>query len=748
MGRAWKITRRALLIGSAAVAGGVVFGYWRYKTPHENPLERGLGTGEAALTPYVRIDAEGVTLITPRAEMGQGVHTTLAALLAEELDVDLDAVRIEHGPASSAYFNAAVLEEGVPFAATDTSPMAERVRRMTRVPAKFLGMQVTGGSSSIPDAFVKMRKAGAAAREVLLTAAAAELREDRAALGTESGAVVSPSGRKLRYEDLASAAAGIDPPADPPLKPAAQWRLLGRSQPRVDMLPKCTGTAEFSIDVRLEDMLYATVRRNPELGGGVLDFDAETARGMRGVRDIVALPDGAAVVASNTWYAFEAAKTIRFDWEPADYPADTDDHLAAVMSAFDGDHDSRFRDEGNVDNAFLEGADLEGEYRVPYLAHATMEPLNAVAWWRDGRLDIWAGNQLPTQAVKEGAALAGIEEEQVHVHTSYLGGGFGRRAEMDFIKSAVTVAVAMEGIPVKTTWSREEDMTHDAYRPLAVARFRAKVDAGAATALDLKLSAPSVFESQFGRLDVPTVGPDISIVQSAWDQPYDIPNHRVTGYRAPLMLPVSSWRSVGASQNGFFHECIVDEMAHAAGIDPLDFRLDMLTDEVSRGVIEAVAELSGWGGAGLPPGRGKGLAFVLSFGVPTAEVVEVVNTPRGIRVLNVWAAVDVGTALDPANIEAQLHSGINFGLSAAIMSEVTIRDGRVEQSNFHNYDALRLPQAPRITVRILENGHRIRGIGEPGTPPAAPALANAVFAATGQRIRELPLKNHVRFDLG
>ena len=266
-------------------------------------------------------------------------------------------------------------------------------------------------------------------------------------------------------------------------------------------------------------------------------------------------------------------------------------------------------------------------------------------------------------------------------------------------------------------------------------------------ALDLQLSAPSVFESQFGRLDVPTVGPDISIVQSAWDQPYDIPNHRVTGYRVPLMLPVSSWRSVGASQNGFFHECIVDEMAHAAGKDPLDFRFDMLTDEVSRGVIEAVAKLSGWGSAGSAPGHGKGLAFVLSFGVPTAEVVEVVNTSKGIRVLNVWAAVDVGTALDPANIEAQLHSGINFGLSAAIMSEVTIRDGEVEQSNFHNYDALRLPQAPQITVQILENGHRIRGIGEPGTPPAAPALANAIFAATGQRIRELPLKNHVRFDL-
>ncbi|MEM8814609.1 MAG: molybdopterin cofactor-binding domain-containing protein [Pseudomonadota bacterium] len=746
MGRALKITRRVLLLGSAAVAGGVVFGYWRYKTPHDNPLLENPQAGEAVLTPYVRIDAAGVTIITPRAEMGQGVHTTLAAMVAEELDIGLDSVRVEHGPASKAYFNAAIFEEAVPFAATDLSPLAERVRGVTRVPAKFLGMQLTGGSSSTPDAFVKMRKAGAAARDVLLTAAAEALGADKASLRTESGTVVSPDGQTRSYASLAPLAAGITVPRDPELKPRSEWKLLGRSQPRVDMLPKCTGTAEFSIDVRLENMLYATVRRNPRLGGGMRGFDDSAARSMTGVKDVVPLADGVAVVASNTWYALQAARAMSIDWEPAAYPKDIEQHFLAVLSAFEGDYDSRFHDEGDVDAALIEGADLEGEYRAPYLAHATMEPVNAVAWWRDGELDIWAGNQAPTQAVKDAAALADIDEDKVRVHTTYLGGGFGRRAEMDFIKTAVAVALANEGIPVKTTWSREEDMTHDAYRPLAVARFRAKLDEEAASALDLSLAAPSVFESQFSRLDMPTMGPDISIVQSAWDQPYGIPNHRVTGYRAPVMLPVSSWRSVGASQNGFFHESIVDELAHAAGKDPLDFRLEMLTDEVSRGVIEAVATLSDWG-APLSPGRGKGMAFVLSFGVPTAEVVEVVDTPNGIRVLNVWAAVDVGTALDPKNIEAQLQSGINFGLSAAIMSEITLSNAEIEQSNFHNYDALRLAQAPNIEVQVLENGHRIRGIGEPGTPPAAPALGNAIFAATGQRIRELPFKRHVRFDL-
>jgi isoquinoline 1-oxidoreductase beta subunit len=737
-------TRRALIVGSAAVAGGVVFGVWRYKTPYENPLLDDLTDDEVALTPYIRIDAAGVTVIVPRAEMGQGVQTTLAALVAEELDVELDAIRVDHGPASRAYFNGALLEEAVPLAATDVSKGAERARRLTHVPAKYLGMQATGGSTSTVDAFVKMRKAGAAARDVMLRAAGEELGADVTSLKTKNGAVVAADGQRLPYEALAERAADIEPPSDPELRPQSEWRLLGRSLPRVDMLPKCTGTADFSIDVSLPGMLYATVRRNPRLGAGIRSYDASKAEAMEGVERVVPLVDGVAVVATNTWYALRAAKFIDCDWEEAPYPAAIDGHFAAVSDAFDGSSDSQFRDEGDVDAAFIEGADLEGEYRVPYLAHATMEPVNAVAWFRDGTLDIWAGNQMPTQALKEGAAIAGIDEADVRIHTTFMGGGFGRRAEMDFIKTAVAVAVAMPGTPVKTTWSREEDTTHDNYRPLAIARYRANLKDGKAEALDLRLSAPPVFESQFGRIDLPTAGPDLSIVQSAWDQPYAIPAHRVTGYRPPVMMPVSSWRSVGASQNGFFTESIIDEMAAAAGRDPLDFRLDMLTDEVSRGVLEAAARMANWGEA-LPKGQGRGVAFVLSFGVPVAEVVEVVDTPDGIRITNVWAAIDVGTALDPRNIEAQVQSGINFGLSAAMFNEITLKDGAVQQRNFHNYPVMRLAQAPRISIRIFENGHRLRGIGEPGTPPAAPALANAIYAATGTRLREMPFAKSVRF---
>ena len=744
MGRVKTWTRRGFIVTSIAVAGGVAFGFWRYKTPYDNPLLNGLEDDEAAVTPYVRIDSSGVTIIVPRAEMGQGVQTTLAALVAEELDVDLDDVNVDHGPASKAYYNATALEEGLPFAATNLSDLAEGVRAFVDVPGKLLGLQITGGSSSTPDAFVKMRKAGAAARTVLLRAAADRLGVDVDTLHTDNGAVLTGDGTRLPYEALAVAAAQIEPPEDPPLRPSSQWKLLGRSLPRVDMRDKCTGAARYSIDVRLPDMLYATVKMNPRLGGRLSGYDASAAESMTGVEKIIPLEGGVAVVATNTWYAFKAADAIEFDWGDADYPDTTAAQFAEIERAFGGRRDSRFRNDGSVEKALIEGADVEQEYRVPYLAHATMEPLNAVAYLRDGKLDIWAGNQAPTQAAKDGAAIADVDIADVNVHTTVMGGGFGRRSEMDFIKSAVHVAKAMEGTPIKMTWSREEDMTHDTYRPLAIARVRAKTSDGGIDALDLDLSVPSVIESQFGRLGLPIVGPDLTIVQSAWDQPYGIPNYRVTGYRAPIMVPVSSWRSVGASQNGFFHESAIDEIALAAGTDPLDLRLSLVDHEASRKVIEAVADMSGWGNS-LPDGHGLGIAFVLSFGVPVAEVIEVVDSPEGIRIVNAWAAVDVGTALDPRNIEAQVQSGINFGLAAAMTGEITIRDGIIEQRNFDTYNIMRISQSPSIHVRILENGEKIRGIGEPGTPPAAPALANAIFAATGKRIRELPLNRHVSF---
>lgn len=732
-----RIARRTFLIGSAAIAGGVAFGWWQYRRDIPNPL------GEGALTPYVVIDAEGVALIAPRAEMGQGVKTTLAMLLAEEMDLEPGQFRVLHGPASRAYFNAAVLEEGVPFAPTDEGWLAETARGAMHVPAKFLGLQITGGSSSIPDAYEKMRAAGAMARAALIEAAARREGVAAAVLKTQSGAVILPDGRAIAYRDLAQAAASVDLPEVPPLKSRTEWRLLGRSQPRVDMLGKVTGTAMFTADFRPEGLLFATARGNPGLGAGLRSFDGAEASAVPGVEAVVEIPGGVAVVARDTWTAFRAADLIRVDWEPAPYAADTEAMRAETAASFTPDRqDSRMRDEGDA-GAELAGEVWEAEYEVPYLAHMTMEPMTAGAWLQAGRLRVWAGNQLPTQVVIEAQAITGLPAEAIEVETPVMGGGFGRRAEMDVIKQAIHVAKAMEGRPILLTWSREEDMTHDAYRPMAMARARGRVEGGRLHALDLSLAAPSVMGSQAGRLGYSLPGPDASIVQGAWEQPYGFPHYRVTGYRVPPGVPVGSWRSVGASQNAFFHESAVDELAHLAGADPMDFRLRQITHAPSRQVLEAVAEMSGWGATA--PGRAKGVAFCLSFGVPTAEVIEVEESPNGLRLTGAWAAVDVGIALDPAIIEAQVQGGMIFGLSAAIHGEITFADAQVQQRNFPDQDALRMPQCPPIAVRILENGSKIRGIGEPGTPPAAPALANAIFALTGRRIRRLPLSREVDF---
>lgn len=743
-----KITRRAFVIGSAAITGGVLFGYYKYKQPYPNPLTRDLHDGEAALTPYVLINATGVTIIAPRAEMGQGVRTSLAAMVAEELDIDVHSVTVEHGPASKAYYNAAVLEEGAPFPPHDNSAMANGVRDLMHVPAKFLGTQITGGSSSTIDAFEKMRIAGATAREALLLAAAAKLKVDKNTLRTENGAVITRDGQRIPYTELATLAASVSLPDDVSLKPRSEWKQIGRSIPKLDMVEKCTGTATFGMDVIQPDMLYATIKVNPHLGAKLNSFNAANATAMPGVKHILPLGEvGVAVVASNTWYAFKAAEVIEFDWAKTAYAQTTEGLFESAIAAFKESHqDSQNRNDGDVDFVIGQAGDatINREYRAPMLAHATMEPMNSTALLKNGQLDIWAGNQSPTFALAEAAKVSGISEENIRVHTTYLGGGFGRRAEMDFIVYAVMVAIQLEGTPVKVTWTREEDMTHDNYRPFAIARFQGVVSGSNISALDVKISSPSVMESQMGRVGLSIPGPDTTIVQAAWDQAYMIENYRVTGYRVPIGIPVSSWRSVGASQNGFFCESMMDELAHEANVDPIDMRLALISHSPTRKVLEAVAELANWGRV-LPENHGMGIALVTSFGVPVAQVIEVEKTQNGIKIHNVYVAADVGIAIDPSNIEAQLISGINFGLAAAMMGEITVKDGKVEQTNFHNFDSIRMHQAPAIHCKILENGERIRGIGEPGTPPAAPALANAIYAATGVRLREMPFKKQIQF---
>lgn len=745
MSKLATIARRSFLIGSAAVAGGVAFGVYKFRQEAPNPLLDDLAQGATSLTPYVRIDDQGVTLITPRAEMGQGIHTTLAALVAEELDVAWDSIRVDHGPPGAAYYNRALVEHNVPFSDLDQSTSAQTMRGAMRVMAKLLPLQITGGSSNVADLFDRMRVAGAAARFALVAAAAQKLGLPAAQLKTENGHVLAPDGRRLTYLELAPAAAKIELPASPPLKAREQWRYLGKSMPRVDMVAKCTGTATFGIDVRLPEMVFATVRMNPAKGAALIKFDAAAAKAMRGVLKVVELPGGIAVIADNTWRAFKAAEAVQCDWAAPGYPASTAAMMDAVVASMaDKARDSRLRDDGNVDKALAGATVLEAEYRVPFLAHATMEPMNAVAWLHDGQLDIWAGVQNPTSARDLAAKVAGLATTQVHLHVMLMGGGFGRRLEVDYAVQAAQLAVAMAGKPVKLTWRREEDMAQDFYRPAAVAHLRGSLARKQVDALDVQVASLSVVESNLGRIGLPALGLDAKIIEGAYDQPYGIANFRATAYRTPAGRPVTYTRSVGNSYNGFFIESFIDELAAQASVDPLKMRLELLSHEPSRQVLSAVAAMSGWGQP-LAAGRGRGVAYHLCRGVPVAQVVEITVTQQGVKIDKVFVAVDVGTALDPRNLEAQVHSGVIFGLSSALYGEITFSKGAAEQSNFHNYPVLRMNQAPRIVVKVLESGDPIRGVGEIGVPPVAPALANAIFQATGKRIRELPLGKHINF---
>ena len=738
-----KIARRTVLFGGLAVVGGAAFATWTVTRPAPNPLEP--ADGETVMNPFVVIAQEGITLVAPRAEMGQGVQTTWAALLAEELDVTLDQVTVIHGPPAKAYFNSAMMAEALPNRGYDASAFAHNIGELMGHLGKVFDMQVTGGSTAMKDGYERLRVLGATTRELLKAAAAEQIGVRAVDLTTKAGQVIAPDGTALPYADLAEAAVTMRVP-EVVLRDKADWQILGKPQPRLDILAKSTGTENYAIDTRLPGMRFAAVRRAPHRGTKAR-FDDRDARRMAGVEKIIDLGDGVAVIATNTWLAQQAAAAVEITWAD-DSPnlPDTAAMLSVIESGFDLEPNSTLRDDGNADRLPRGATEVSAEYRVPFLAHATMEPMNATAWIDSSGLRLWSGNQAPTFTRDACAEAAGLPADRVEVFTTPMGGAFGRRGELDFSVIATRIAKTVPGTPVNVTWSREEDMAQDYYRPAAIARMRGAVQDGAPVLLDARISSPSVLTQALTRwMGFAPSGPDRVLVEGIFNQPYAIPNFRARGYVAPLDTPIGFWRSVGNSHNGFFQECFMDELAVAAGADPLEMRMALTRYEwePAYNVLEALRDLSGWTGQS-PEGTGRGLAFCYSFGTPVGMVLDIEDQDGAIRLTKAWIVADPGVALDPGIIDAQLSGGMVYGLSAAIGEEITFEAGAAVQQNFPDYEPLRITQMPQVETRILETQDRLCGVGEIGTPPAALALANALFDLTGERVRDLPLRH--RFD--
>jgi isoquinoline 1-oxidoreductase beta subunit len=698
-----EVTRREFLQAASAAGAGLVIGFTLpscARAPAGPPLEPNA---------WLRIGTdESILVLVDRSEMGQGVTTSLPMLLAEELEADWSKVRIEFAPADPAYNN------------------------------PLFGMQGTGGSTSVRAAWTPLRKAGAAAREVLIAAAAQTWGVPPAECRAENGAVVHTGGRRLSYGRLVATAATLPVPADPPLKVPADWKIVGTRVPRLDTPPKVDGSAQFGIDVTVPGLLVAVVARCPVFGGTVASFDAAGAQAVPGVRQVVPISSGIAVVADGYWPALTGRAALEVVWDEGPNAGVSSASISRLLADRAERPGARARHDGNPDAALPAGGRrLDAVYQTPFLAHATMEPMNCTAHVRADGVDIWAPTQFQTGAHQMGAAIGGVAPEQVKVHTTYLGGGFGRRFELDFVQEALETSKAV-GAPVKVVWSREDDIQHEYYRPASYHRMRAGLDArGQPVVWTHRVVAPSIMARVFPN----TVqnGLDGEAVEGAVDMPYAVPNVHVDYVLTDTGVPVGFWRSVNHSFNAFAVESFIDELAHAAEQDPYEYRRTLLANAPRyRRVLELAATRAGWGSA-LPAGVFRGIAVHKAFESYVAQVAEVSVAADGtVRVHRVVCAVDCGPVVNPDTVEAQMQSGIVYGLTAALYGDIGIERGRVTQGNFHDYQMLLMADMPLIEVHIVPSTDPQGGVGEPGTPPIAPAVGNAIFAATGKRIRTLP----------
>ena len=726
-----KISRRRFLLSTAVVGGGVLIGYSALKPSKHRRANAELATGEERyVTSFIKIEPNNkITVYVPHSEMGQGVHTSLPMMAADELDAAWEDITVEQAPAIDMFANGELVKG---FAGEFGAPsfLTGIINASAVTVAEVMNLQTTGGSSSVRfTGESSMRTAGAAARQMLVECAANRWGVAANECSTQLTHVQhNASGRSLSYGELAVDAALLEPPENVTLKDPSQFTIMGKAISRVDIPAKVDGSAEYGIDAQSEDMLYAAIRLAPVFGTKLVSVDAGDVLGRRGVKRIIELEDSVAVVADSYWRAKEALKLVKSEFESSD--ADTTssaDLFAGFERSLSEDDNSEVLEVGDADAAMDGAADvIEGYYSVPYLAHAAMEPMNCTVHIHDGIAEVWTSTQDALGIKGRVAKIAGLSEADAVFHHSYLGGGFGRRQPFNWnvIDHATLIAKEFD-VPVKTVMSREDDMQQDYYRPAVASNFKAAFDSN------------GMVQAWHNRFTGPIQTPGASHI------PYAIPNQSIRVVDGDTHVPIAAWRSVDHSQQTFFTESFVDEIAHRSGKNPYQFRMEMLAEHPRhRKVLEVAAEAAGYG-QNLPQGHALGIAVQESFGSIVAEVAEVsLDANNRLVVHKVTCAIDCGWAVNPDTVEAQVESGIIYGLTAAMYGEITIENGRVAQNNFPDYQMVRMNDAPEIDVHIVESGEALGGLGEPSTPPLAAAVSNGLYILTGQRVRELPLKNH------
>ena len=752
--------RRNLILSGLGITGALVVGWGVLparsrlgKPDNMLPTE-----GDLALNGWIKIAKDGsVVLAMHRSDMGQGIHNALSMLVAEELNVSLKQVRLEQAGHDGIYGNVAMFVGTLPF-----HPLAsEGVEKPFMVKsgewivgkvARELGVNATGGSSSVKDAWEQLRFAAATAKASLLLAAADQWKVPVQELTVKEGVVSHTSGKSAHFGEFAKGAAG-QTPKNVSLKDRKDWTLIGQPAARADIPAKTNGSAVFGIDVRLPEMLYASVVQVPQIGGTLSSLDTKEALAMPGVVKCIQLTSAAgsapgfAVVAKTTWHAKQAADKVKAQWaQRAEGALDTQKIEAELQDKLKTEKGFAFYEKGDAKKAEASAARvIVGQYKAPYRAHATMEPMNCTAQFKAGALEIWAPTQVPGLVRAAAAKVANVSEDKVKVNVTLLGGGFGRRLEADVAAQATQVAMALNGVPVQLIWSREQDMTHDFYRPMHVAQLSAAINAkGEVESLRIKSAGDAISPRWMSRvlpaLSGPVDAPDKTTAEGLFDLPYGFEHQHMAHVSTKMGVPIGFWRSVGHSHNAFFSESFIDELAVETKQDPVAFRLALL-DKAPRyaAVLKLAAEKAKWGAA-LPAGHAHGVALHESFGSIVAQVAEVSIKDGMPQVHRVVCAIDCGTVVNPVTVAQQVESSVNFALSAALFGKIDIQDGVVQQTNFTNYPLVKLAQSPVVETWIVPSTQAPEGVGEPAVPPLAPAVANAMFKLTKQRLRSLPLK--------